>query len=51
MSTNKEKCSVCGQEGFHKLSCPNNNHRYGGIPVKIVKQCQDDLAKYGIEND
>jgi hypothetical protein len=36
------KCEICGKEGFHKLSCPNNKGRQKRLLVDIMQADERD---------
>jgi hypothetical protein len=36
------KCEICGKEGFHKLSCPNNKDRQKRFLVDIIQADEKD---------
>ena len=36
------KCEICGKEGFHKLSCPNNKQRQKRLLVDIMQADERD---------
>lgn len=38
------KCEICGKEGFHKLSCTNNNARVA-IPMAYIPTLKGDEAE------
>lgn len=38
------KCEICGKEGFHKLSCTNNNARVS-IPMPYIPTLEGDEAE------
>lgn len=31
------KCEICGKDGFHKLSCPNNKERQKQLLVDMMQ--------------
>jgi hypothetical protein len=36
------KCEICGKDGFHKLSCPNNKGRQKRLLVDIMQADERD---------
>lgn len=36
------KCEICGKEGFHKLSCPNNKQRQKRLLVDMIQADEKD---------
>ena len=36
------KCEICGKDGFHKLSCPNNKKRQKRFLVDIMQADEED---------
>lgn len=36
------KCEICGKEGFHNLSCPNNNKRQKRFLVDMMQADEKD---------
>lgn len=38
------KCEICGKDGFHKLSCTNNNARVS-VPMSYIPTLEGDEAE------
>ena len=36
------KCEICGKDGFHKLSCPNNKQRQKRFLVDMMQEDEND---------